>query len=407
METTTALPPKGAPVPPVPVVAKAAGTPPPPPVKPRGPADPAQMAGLLPGEGTDQDQQGENFHHAAGFFNQPWVQNILPLATSLMFHIAIVGIGFALYKTVQAIQNPNREQTIIPESKAPGATKMPGGTPHPGPPADPTRDVAQLITKNTTDDGVNTKPSDSTMRETSGGGAGANQSEFEGHNSHNGKGRSSGGGAGDLTGGGNGGATAPYGTPGGGDGSMLPKSEIYGVGGNADKVVFLVDTSGSMIGVIGDVKSKLKSAINTLHVGGKDHAVMQFNIIMFSDESDPRTCFKGGMALATEANKKIALDFVDDAVASGGTLPMPAIKKAFSQNPRPQLMYVMTDGFDNVASFDEVINAFKDGTKDGYTHVNCIQFQGDDPDVKLEDVLRTISKNGNGKYISWKKSDMQ
>src|SRR5258708_550463 len=50
------------------------------------------------------------------FWQQQWVQNVLPLATSLALHLSLIIIGFATYKTVQKVVQVVREQIIIPES---------------------------------------------------------------------------------------------------------------------------------------------------------------------------------------------------------------------------------------------------------------------------------------------------
>jgi hypothetical protein len=368
-----------------------------------GPVGQAQMAGLLPGESPDNPvEQEPEFHHAAGFFNQPWVQNLLPFATSLVFHLGILLVGFLVWGiAVKTIGNPNKEQVVIPEAKTLGAAKMPGGTPHPGPMADPTRDLAQMETKDVKDDtGLDTH-ADSAMHDTAGK-AGDNAKYGIGASGHTGNGNG-------KFGNGAGGSPAPYGTPGGGDGGHGPKSSIYGTGGSANNIVFLVDTSGSMIGVFGDVKANLKKSILSLPFGRGQF--VSFDIITFSDEKEPRIFSKSAtgkkqLMINTAENVKKAVEFIDDSVASGGTIPMPAIQAALSESPRAQLIYVMTDGFDNVASFDDVINAFKEGTKDGYTHVNCIHFVAE-PDPKLVQVLTDIAKNGQGEFKQVQKSDMQ
>src|SRR5437868_949864 len=66
----------------------------------------------------------------SNFWQQPWVQNVLPFLTSLALHAAIIIIGllvFGVYKAVTAA--PHEEQVIIPESSL--ATEgPPGGVPN-------------------------------------------------------------------------------------------------------------------------------------------------------------------------------------------------------------------------------------------------------------------------------------
>src|SRR4051812_2745358 len=66
--------------------------------------------------GADEMQQAPAFY-PANFWQQPWVQNVLPFVTSLSVHLAILIIGllvFGVYKAVNA--PPHQDQVIIPES---------------------------------------------------------------------------------------------------------------------------------------------------------------------------------------------------------------------------------------------------------------------------------------------------
>ncbi len=53
--------------------------------------------------------------HPVAFLSRRWVQNILPLATSLLLHVGIIVVGIGLYTAVHQIKDPNRDQPIIPE----------------------------------------------------------------------------------------------------------------------------------------------------------------------------------------------------------------------------------------------------------------------------------------------------
>ena len=347
-------------------------------------------------EDPEQDPLAGGPRHAGGFLNQPWVQNVLPLVTSLTLHIAIIVLGIALYKAVAAVTNPNKDQVIIPESKAVEKNAMPGGIQHPGLNSDPTRDAAQDAIKNSAEDGFTANATNNIAA--SGGGAGSEESSaFEGANATSGKGSSTGTGSGNAFGSGGGGGTAPWGVPGGG-GGLLPKSAFFGTGGNATKVIYLCDASGSMLGVFGALKQQLKESISSLDVT----AGQEFNVIFFSDDN-VFPLFKGGMQIASSDNKRLAMDFVDNAVSTGGTQPLPAIK--FAMDEKPQLLYVLTDGFDQIANFDDVTNAFKAGNPNGSMHINCIFLQSDE-DPKLVEVLKKIATDGHGDFKKILKSDM-
>jgi uncharacterized protein with von Willebrand factor type A (vWA) domain len=186
--------------------------------------------------------------------------------------------------------------------------------------------------------------------------------------------------------------------PGNGGFGPGPGVGILGSHGNAHKVVFLCDASGSMLSVFGQLKQQLRTSVSDL----KLEEGQSFNVIFFSDDN-AFPLFKDGLQIATDANKKLAMDFIDSAVATGGTQPLPAIKMAMSQHP--ELIYLLTDGFDQTADFGAVTHAFKDGNTDGKTHINCIFLQADE-DPKLEAVLKEIAGDSNGTFKKILKSDM-
>ena len=352
--------------------------------------DPAVAGGsgeVFVGQGDDQGPR-----HAAGFFNQPWVQDALPLAGSVFVHLAILGFGVLAYVAYkQVATNVSREQVVIPQTSSLTKSKTPGGVPHPGLAADPMRDVAQDQVKSTDDQGFAADPgklvSDAGGGDTSGGG-------FLGPQSSSGRGHGFGSRPGAA-------GTAPWGVPGTGEGGMAAKSSLMGVpGGNANDVIFLCDESGSMVSVFGQLKQELKRSISEMSVD--ENGAMKFNIIFFA-EGKPVVLFDGGMQIATPDNKRKATEFVENQVSAGGTNPMPAIKEALAE--RPQLLYVLTDGFDQIADMSVVTDEFKRADADGHIHINCIFLQADE-DPKLVAALQEIAHIGKGEFKAILKKDM-
>jgi len=178
------------------------------------------------------------------FWQESWVQNGLPIVTSLAIHIALIVLGFltlSAYKTATTI---SEEQIIVPDAAIVQGDV--GGVPNPGLDGDPNRPAASdLVPENTRSEGWNKEPSKSLQAAVMGGsgdtasdtliGIGAGQSMGKG------KGTGVGTGAGD-------GASAPFGMPGGGRG-IGPRSPFMGVSGNAKTVSYVCDASGSMMGL--------------------------------------------------------------------------------------------------------------------------------------------------------------
>jgi hypothetical protein len=77
------------------------------------------------------------------FWQQPFVQDVLPFITSLVLHIGLIVFGYMMLKVGQAVVVALRqEQIIVPEAEM-VANGPEGGIPHPGLGGDPTRDAAQ------------------------------------------------------------------------------------------------------------------------------------------------------------------------------------------------------------------------------------------------------------------------
>ncbi len=346
-----------------------------------------------------QELAPEVLVHEVGFFQQPWVQNVLPFATSLAIHIGLLLMGYATYEVGKQIVQVVKEQIIVPDSTLVEGGPV-GGIPNPGLGGDPTRRAEQNEFKDVPADseGWANKPSQSLTSSLMGGGAGDSESTAIiglGANAGFGKGTGVGSGAGAGVGSGNGdgsGQLAPFGVPGGG-GGIGPKSNFIGVSGNAHRIVYLCDASGSMMTVFGQLKVEVQKAIDSLR------PTQSFNVIFFADE-ELSTFSKSGLILANPANKRKAYEFVGDLSAHGGTNPFPAFKTAFEQAPKPELIYVLTDGFDQVSSFDDVIKAFRDLNKDKTIKVNCIYLKPpgapSEASLALEKVLTTIAKENGG-----------
>src|SRR5690349_20515749 len=66
-----------------------------------------------------------------GFWRQPWVQNVLPFATSLALHLAFIALAWAGYKAVDKVITVVKEQIIIPDATIVEGAEV-GGIPNPG-----------------------------------------------------------------------------------------------------------------------------------------------------------------------------------------------------------------------------------------------------------------------------------
>jgi hypothetical protein len=182
-----------------------------------------------------------------------------------------------------------------------------------------------------------------------------------------------------------GGGQAPFGVPGGGM-AAGPKSPFMGISGNAKRVVYICDGSGSMMDVFWRVRSELRKAVEVLK------PLQAFNVIFFSDV-DVVALNKTSLVMATPDNKRKAFDMSETMSAAGSTDPLPAIRMAFEQ--KPELIYVLTDGFENAVSYDAVVDQFRRLNPEKKVRVNTILIRST-TNPELEKVVRTIAAESGG-----------
>lgn len=327
------------------------------------------------------------------FWQQSWVQNLLPLCTSLAVHIGIVVVALVFFKTVETVyKQVVQEQIIVPDATLVEGTE-PGGIPNPGLGGDPNREAAQdkYPDASATSDGWADKPSKTLTDALMGGGSGDTQSSSAmiglgaGAGAGTGTGFGEGSGLGSGTGDGSG-KLAKFGVPGGG-GGIGPKFMGTGGGGNVRNLAYVCDASGSMMNKMATLKNELKRSIDALRV------TQSFSVIFFADEK-PQALGQQ-LIFASPENKRKAYDFLQNITTSGATDPIPGLELAFRQ--KPQLIFLLTDGDfpDNAA----VLKKVSELNKGKQVRINTIAFVGSgDTDKAFIEVLSQIAKESGGVF---------
>lgn len=350
-------------------------------------------AGGTAPQGDQQDTIDElpEAHPRLSFWHHPWVQNVLPFATSVVVHASVLLIGYAAIQTIPKVVEVVREQIIIPDAQIIEGAEV-GGVPNPGLGDDPNRAAAQDQFQDVPDDaGLAASQTRELNRALMAGGAesdtAVNPLAIGPQRGGPGKGNNSGDGD-------PGGGIAPFGVPGGG--AAGPVAPFMGVSGNARRVVYIVDASGTMMTVFPSVKSQLRNALDILK------PIQEFNIIIFRDENIH--AFHGSrLQPATPAIKSQAFNWIDEAHAAGGTNPMPAMRMAFQM--KPELIYVLSDGFDAVDDLDAVAREFRQLNADGAVKVNTILI-GAKSDPRLVSVMRQIATDSGGTFKTVEASEI-
>lgn len=326
-----------------------------------------------------------------------WVDLAFPWMVSFMMHLGMgLIIMFAVYMAKpKTDSDADREQIIVPTSDVEGD---PNGVQNPGTGGDPTRDAAQnLINKKDLNGWSQQQADEANVQKFLGSGdSGDNVAEAI----MNGSGGSVGG-VGKGLGGSSGGPLAPFGTPGGGT-QIGPKVGLLRVGGNAYKVVYILDRSGGMVSTWRSLASEVRNEVTKLK------PIQSFAIIMCGtyDNLTQQTGYQapfivGGSALikAEKKNKEhVFTEMENIKVGDGNDGTLQPFEDSFNLAFRlkPQLVYFLTDG-----AFDpKLLEVVTKLNKDKKVHINTIAYggakedDGTDKAVYREQLRRMASENG-------------
>jgi hypothetical protein len=333
----------------------------------------------------------------AGGWRHPFVLNVVPFLTSLGLHLGLIIIGLLTLKVFQAVVIPMvRVQTVMVEAP-PVVDHSPEGVLHAGLGDDFTRRAAQDKFPDVPPDAKGlTDRKGLDLRSIPGGGSDERESDLisRGPNALLGRGGGIGPGSGTGIGPGSGelSGAAPFGIPRGGSG---PGTGIFKDPKVARKVVYLCDASGTMITVFDKLREELTQSIDRLR------PTQSFSVVLFSDNK-AIVLDKSGLLMATPENKRRAAEFVGGVVARGSTNPLPAIREALRMEP--ELIHCLTDGFDQVSSFEAVAEEFRRLNRDSRVRVNTLLIEGSDlPELRA--VLQRIAAENGGVFKALKEGD--
>jgi hypothetical protein len=310
----------------------------------------------------------------------PWFDVAAPWMASIIFHLGIgllvLFLTWFIIKAAKSVMEP--EPIVIPTSfQDPGT---PGGVPNPGD-QNSNRDAAQDKIKDITkSDGWAQSESKTNVSSFLSGAAGEQAADAI----FRGSGGSTGGGGGNGAGGG--GPISPYGTPGGGMGSG-PKSNFFGTGGSAVKIVYIIDHSGSLLDNFDFLRAEVKRSVDNLL------PVQQFAVVAFSEEAE--VLGPPQLQRATTDAKHDLERRIEDIKAQGQNDDMlPPFQHAFEKGlaMKPQLIYFLTDGAFDPKLFD-VIRGIN---KDHKIRINTLAFVQSDP--RYEEQLKKLATENGGVY---------
>ncbi len=121
----------------------------------------------------------------------------------------------------------------------------------------------------------------------------------------------------------------------------MPTAGVWNLNVAANRVVYVVDFSGSIITVVEDLKRELKRSV------GRLNRSQSFNVILFYGKGRSFTeSFQADLTPATGDAKQRFISWIDERGPEGGTNPLPAVERALRQSP--EAIFFFSDGL-----FDE------------------------------------------------------
>jgi hypothetical protein len=328
---------------------------------------------------------------AGSFWHRPFVQDVLPLVTSLLLHGGLIALGIITYRAVSVMVEASKTPAVIPEYVTPINADVSAIPQFRGLADDPTRraeqdkipDVPESAT------GLSDKRSVAMTLTAAGGAAGDNSDDAIalGLSKEFGRGV---GGIGNESGLGTQGGSglAPFGLAGGGG-----NVEFIIPGQRANRVVFLCDSSGSMMNKFDTLRQELRKAVDRLKGG------QAFDIIFFS--ADRYVALDEQLLLALPETKRRAFDFLDKTAPHDSSDPIPGLRAAFAT--KPELIYMLTDGdFPNNA---QVLAEIRKLNKEHQVKINTIAFM--DRGEEYEKLLKQVAEENGGAFKFVEERELQ
>ena len=166
---------------------------------------------------------------------------------------------------------------------------------------------------------------------------------------------------------------------------------VFGIEGTGSKFVYVFDRSISMEGSpLRTAKRQLIASLASLE------SVHQFQIIFFNHEPQVWDLTGGQqrIAFATDANKRLAENFVRSITASGGTYRLVALQSALRLSP--DVIFFLTDADDPMPASD-VVDCTRHATNNGIA-IHTIEF-GIGQSGTRENFLIQLARGSSGRHV--------
>jgi len=311
-----------------------------------------------------------------------------PILSSLLIHALILLLALTTYTVGKQVVSRREEQEIIPDAMIIEGAEV-GAIPNPVMVSDPTRNPQREDAPETSAQTLKRpsqalqaaimKGSDVDSESALGVGARTGTMTFGAASSSE--------------------LATPFGAS--GASAAAPKTMFLGVSGNAKKIVYVCDASGSMVGL------KFEALKRELEKSVKDLVPIQaFNVIFFNEER--AIMLTKDLLPANSNNKTQLLSFLTAAEPRRGSDPIPSLRYAMLQ--KPDLVYLLTDGDflrDGQPINEQVVRELRFLNRDRHVKINTIAFPsgGDGQDDYLR-TLKQIAEDSGGLFRAVSTSDL-
>ncbi len=185
-----------------------------------------------------------------------------------------------------------------------------------------------------------------------------------------------------------GGALATFGVPGSSMGSGPPTAFMGSGGGNATRIVYIIDRGGNLLVGLGQIKSALVRSVDRLV------PLQRFGVIVFAQRSQ---ILAPGFAHATNANKRILRRELKNLKPGPPNTNRyryfaPPFKQAFQL--RPEIIYFLANG----AIEPKLITLIAKLNKDHATHIYTYAYADHSPKGAGAQLLKKIARLNGGQY---------
>jgi hypothetical protein len=177
------------------------------------------------------------------------------------------------------------------------------------------------------------------------------------------------------------------------DWGKLKEVQFFGMSIKANNVVYVIDSSGSMIDTFDAVRREIKQSVSKL--SGKQC----FHVIFYSEaEDEPREFEPKKLVPATKDYKKKLTNYMRGIIPCEQSDPVTALKRAFEVTSEAKrkgsVVFLLADGLfpDN----GKVLETVNKSNKNREVRI-CTCMYGNKPPEAVE-VMRRIAKENKGKY---------